>query len=257
MDSIISWVGGKKSLCDTLIPRFPAKYERYIEVFGGGGWLLFKKQPDPFEVYNDFNGDLVNLFRVARDNPDALIEAMELDIHSREDFFDAKRRLKEGDYKTPEERAWMFYHVNMSSFSHDMDNFGTKPRALKLDLLKDAALRLRSTVIENRDFEKVIKIYDRPESFFYCDPPYYGTEDYYQNINFDRSHHERLRNVLMGIKGRFLLSYNDCPEIRELYADRGLYIETTQRQNNMSDGQYDELIISNYDQSERQTQITF
>ena len=59
MNSLISWVGGKKSIRDLIYARFPQSYGRYIEVFGGGGWVLFGKKPDKFEVYNDFNNNLV------------------------------------------------------------------------------------------------------------------------------------------------------------------------------------------------------
>ena len=58
MNSLISWVGGKKSIRDLIYARFPQSYGRYIEVFGGGGWVLFGKKPDKFEVYNDFNNNL-------------------------------------------------------------------------------------------------------------------------------------------------------------------------------------------------------
>ena len=68
MNSFMSWVGGKKSLRDAFLARFPPYYERYIEVFGGAGWVLFHKPPDnDFEVYNDFNSNLVNLYRCVRD----------------------------------------------------------------------------------------------------------------------------------------------------------------------------------------------
>ena len=62
MNSLISWVGGKKSIRDLIYARFPQNYGRYIEVFGGGGWVLFGKKPDKFEVYNDFNNNLSNMF---------------------------------------------------------------------------------------------------------------------------------------------------------------------------------------------------
>ena len=64
MNSLISWVGGKKSIRDLIYARFPQSYGRYIEVFGGGGWVLFGKKPDKFEVYNDFNNNLSNMFAV-------------------------------------------------------------------------------------------------------------------------------------------------------------------------------------------------
>ena len=84
------------------------------------------------------------------------------------------------------------------------------------------------------------------------DPPYYETEDYYEDVGFGREDHERLCNALMGIKGKFLLSYNDCPEIRELYSKEGIMIESTTRLSNIAQRfdagkQYPELLISNYD----------
>ncbi len=68
MNSFISWIGGKKLLRDEILARLPPEYDKYIEVFGGAGWVLFRKPPDKkIEVYNDFNSNLVNLFRCVRD----------------------------------------------------------------------------------------------------------------------------------------------------------------------------------------------
>jgi len=110
-------------------------------------------------------------------------------------------------------------------------------------------------VIENKDFEALISHYDKRDgAFFYCDPPYFGTEDYYLDVGFTREDHIRLRKALGGINGKFLLSYNDDPFIRELYA--GYYIEATTRLSNLSQrfeggAEFPELFIANYDMSER------
>lgn len=119
-------------------------------------------------------------------------------------------------------------------------------------LITEASRRLQNVVIENKDFEKLIAQYDRPNTIFYLDPPYYETEDYYEDVGFGRADHERLCNALMKIKGKFLLSYNDCPEIRELYSREGIMIESTTRLSNIAQRydagkQYPELLISNYD----------
>lgn len=119
-----------------------------------------------------------------------------------------------------------------------------------------AARRLQKVVVENKDFEKLIRQYDRPVSFFYCDPPYFATENYYKGVGFKTKDHIRLRDSLMDIKGKFLVSYNDCPEIRELWDKPNIHIEEISRINNLAqryDGgsQYAELLISNYDTSER------
>lgn len=76
LKSLISWVGGKKALRELIYQRFPKNYGRYIEVFGGGGWVLFGKKPDKFEVYNDFNNNLTNMFAVVRDQPLAFIQEL-------------------------------------------------------------------------------------------------------------------------------------------------------------------------------------
>lgn len=89
----------------------------------------------------------------------------------------------------------------------------------------------------------ITNVYDRPRALFYCDPPYYKAEKYY-NIPFDVADHERLKQCLNGIKGLFLLSYNDCDFVRELYKD--FKIEEVSRANNLTTGDYKELIISNF-----------
>lgn len=87
MNSFMSWVGGKKALRDAVLARFPPYYERYIEVFGGAGWVLFHKPPGmDFEVYNDFNSNLSNLYRCVRDKPNKLKYKLRYVLNSREDF---------------------------------------------------------------------------------------------------------------------------------------------------------------------------
>ena len=87
MNSFMSWVGGKKALRDAVLARFPPYYERYIEVFGGAGWVLFHKPSDnDFEIFNDFNSNLINLYRCVRDKPNKLKYKLQYVLNSREDF---------------------------------------------------------------------------------------------------------------------------------------------------------------------------
>lgn len=87
MNSFISWIGGKKLLRDDILARLPPEYDKYIEVFGGAGWVLFRKPQDrKLEVYNDFNSNLVNLFRCVRDKPNKLKYKLRYVLNSREDF---------------------------------------------------------------------------------------------------------------------------------------------------------------------------
>ena len=127
-------------------------------------------------------------------------------------------------------------------------------------VISAAAKRLQTVVIENRDFQKLIQQHDRPESFFYCDPPYYKTEACYKGGGFGRQDHARLAETLLGIRGKFLLSYNDCPEIVNLYSHPGIYIDPVSRLSNIAQRydpgcQYPELLISNYDTRERKRSV--
>ena len=259
----MSWIGGKKALRDEIISRFPTDYKRYIEVFGGGGWVLFHKNPgSDFEVYNDRNPNLVNLYRCVRDHPDELIAELTYVLNSRTDF-DYIRKVMNTPTEIPDvKRAAYFYQLIRYSYASGLDSYASQPHSMwnNFPLIINACARLQKVVIENKDFEKLIDQYDRPESLFYCDPPYFETEDYYEDVGFTKADHIRLADRLSSIDGKYLLSYNDCPEIRELYESRGARIESISRLSNIAQRyeagkQYDELIISNYDTSENKNNI--
>lgn len=259
----MSWVGGKKALRDEILPRFPLDYKRYIEVFGGGGWVLFHKNPGKdFEIYNDFNGDLVNLYRCVREYPTQLMDELTFVLNARLDFEYMKEVLHTKAVLPDIRRAAYFYALIRYSYASGTDSFGGQPHAMwrNFPLITSAAKRLQTVVIENRDFQKLIQQNNRPESFFYCDPPYYKTEACYKGGGFGRQDHARLAETLLGISGKFLLSYNDCPEIEQLYTHPGIYIERVSRLSNIAQRyepgcQYPELLISNYDTSERKRSI--
>ena len=261
MNSFMSWVGGKKALREVILDRFPLEYKRYIEVFGGGGWVLFHKPPgSDFEVYNDKNENLVNLFRCVKQQPMQLMDELTFTLNSRSDFEYAQWVLKNRTDMPDVERAAYYYQLICQSYAASLESFAAQPRSMwdKFPAIMKACARLQGVVIENRDFERVIRQYDRPESFFYCDPPYYATEDYYKDVGFGTADHERLADCLAGIQGKFLLSYNDCLEIRSLYDKPGYRIESVERLHNMKQRfnageQYPELLISNYDTEERRT----
>lgn len=265
------WVGGKKALREEIVRRFPLYYERYIEVFGGGGWVLFHKDPgNDFEVYNDFNGLLVNLYRCVREKPQELMEALRYVLNAREDFDYVKSALARASPASDVQRAAWFYQIIRNSYAAGLTSYGGRPYDMwaNFPLIEQASRRLAKVVIENQDFERLIQHYDRPVSFFYLDPPYHDTEGYYQNIGeggFTEEDHIRLRDALLSIEGKFLLSYNDDEFVRDLYDRPGIYIESLTRLNNIRQRfdpncQFAEVLISNFDTSERTrsipTQIT-
>lgn len=261
MNSFMSWIGGKKSLRDVVLARFPPYYERYIEVFGGAGWVLFHKLPgNDVEVWNDWNSNLANLYRCVRDKPNKLKYKLRYVLNSREDFNIIaslhKNSLLPRLYDV--DRAAKFYQLIRYSYASGLDSFGAQPHSMWMDFpqIDMASRRLQKVIIENKDFEKLIRQYDRPVSFFYCDPPYFATESYYKDVGFSEADHIRLRDTLVRCEGKFLVSYNDCPQIRKIWDKPNIYIEEVSRINNLAQryengSQYAELLISNYDTSER------
>lgn len=257
----MSWVGGKKALRDEIVLRFPLEFERYVEVFGGGGWVLFHKQPTQFEVYNDFNSNLANLFCCVRDRPEELIARLEFVLNAREDFNRVRAVLRAKTPLPDITRAAYFYLVIRQSYGSGLDSFGASPKDMwsRFPLIRASSKRLQGVIIENQDFEKIVGHYDREDTFFYLDPPYFFTEGYYEDVGFTRADHERLASVLFTVEGRWILSYNDCGEVRGLYNRPGIMIEPISRLSNLAQRyeggkEFDEVIISNYDTTERARQ---
>lgn len=222
MNSFISWVGGKKILRNKILESFPEKgtFTHYVEVFGGAGWVLFASDRHAqTEVYNDVNSNLVNLFRCVKYHPEALQKELDFVLTSREQFFDA---LKQMDVRglTDIQKAARFFVLIKESFGTDLDSFVVRPINVSsaVDYLRIVSKRLAMVIIENADYSRILKTYDRDKTLFYLDPPYYDAEDYYQN-EFLPEDHVKLKNILDGIKGKFILSYNDCNYIRNLYSD--------------------------------------
>ncbi|MEE0913539.1 MAG: DNA adenine methylase [Ruminococcus sp.] len=290
----VSWVGNKTSILPIIYAMFPIKYERYIEPFGGSGAVLLgKEKADDFEVYNDVNRNLVNLFKCMRDRPNALIKELGfLNLNARDDFnsineffkkeeFDDKylneeleltkvlfnelsaKELIEIQKKIKSDydlrRASMFLKLLRYSYASSGKSFASQPFDIRslFSLIEQVGKRLTKVVIENQDFEVLIKHYDRECAFFYCDPPYVDTEHFY-TCEFTLDHHLRLRDSLMNIKGYFLLSYNDCEEVREWYKDCCFYRFTrphSMAQRYEPGKQFHEILIANYDLEERRNNL--
>lgn len=222
MNSFISWIGGKRLLRNKILEQFPGaeEYNRYIEVFGGAGWILFAKEKHAeLEVFNDANGELINLYRCVKYHSEALQKELEWNLVSREQFFDYKDQVQMRGL-TDIQKAARYFILIKNSYGTDLKSFGVKSKNLNnaIDYLSVVKDRLKSTVIENKDFEGLIKTYDREKALFYLDPPYYAAEKYY-DICFGENDHIRLKETLDKLKGKFILSYNDSEYIRKLYSD--------------------------------------
>jgi len=135
-------------------------------------------------------------------------------------------RKEEPDTLTDIQRAVRFYYLLKAGYAAKIVNptFNIAPSSRpRLNLLRieeelsEIHLRLSRVYIENRPYETIIKRYDRPDTFFYCDPPYYGFEDYYGSGIFNRNDFRKLRGVLAKISGKFIVSINDHKEIRNIF----------------------------------------
>lgn len=292
MKTPVSRVGNKSSILHILYAVFPRNYGRFIDVFGGSGSVLLgQPEAHPFEVYNDFDRNLVNLFRCMKDRTLATVRELGFcNLNSREDFNAIKKffdrdaagfndrylseelKLTELLLPPPEaeelkelrtrittdydvRRAAMFLKLLRYSYSSGCKSFASQPFDIRrlFGLIKCVESRMANVVVENQDFKTLIRHYDRTDTFFYADPPYFSSEKMYA-VDFHWDDHVRLRDALAGIKGKFLLSYNDCPEIRQLY--EGYSILDFSRTHSMAQRyeagkEFKELLIGNYDLYER------
>lgn len=222
--SFSGWLGGKSQLARTIIEMMP-EHQAYVEVFGGAGWVLFKKTPSPVELINDINNDLVNLYRILKFHFEAFLAEFELQLFSRTIFND----LKNSEYGlTDIQRAAKFYYLLRAAFGCQLDGSFTysRDRANRMRLgerLRDHLLsiheRLQNVIVENASYDYVIKRMDASGTLFYLDPPYWDCENVYGKGIWSKQDFYTLKEKLDQIQGKFILSLNDVPEVRELFRD--------------------------------------
>lgn len=231
--SPLRWVGGKSRVRETIISKFPG-HECYVELFSGAAWVLFGKPPktSKSEVLNDLDGELVNFWRVIKHRPAEFTEAASWLLASRELFDEWKQFPGIAGEVT---RAIRFYAVIRLSYGGRRVgcNFSMRPTKRpeifwpdEKEEVKKVIDRLRLVWVERMAWDKCVRQYDRPTSFFYIDPPYRADGAKAYRHFFTDEDHARLADVLRGsVKGKWLLSYNDDEFIRQLYRGRGITIE--------------------------------
>jgi len=230
--SPISWPGGKRRLLKHLLPLIPA-HKCYVEVFGGGASVLLAKAPSEIEAYNDVDGNLVALFRCAKYHLDALLAEIEWTLNSRREMTDAIAQPG----LTELQRVARWFVRNKLSFGGLGRHYGTSKvsgggaslssRAGRIQALKDFAARLDHVNVENLSWEKLIPIYDAQGTCFFLDPPYF-TEGCSCYGAFRATDLQALADTLARIKGRWILTFEDAPEAREIFA--GHHIVSIERQ---------------------------
>ncbi|MUO82239.1 DNA adenine methylase [Agrobacterium vitis] len=238
-----AWIGGKRSLAPRLVKMIEAmQHQTYAEPFVGMGGVFFRRRQAPrTEVINDRSGDVVNLFRILQRHYPQFMDTLKFQITSRREF----ERLKACDPATLTdlERAARFIYLQKLAFGGKVagQTFGVQHNGSArfnltrlAPLLEDVHERLSGVVIENLDWLAFINRYDRPGVLFYLDPPYFGCEDDYGKALFGRDQFEVLADRLKSLQGGFILSINDRPEVREIFA--GFSVEGAQLSYSVSGG---------------------
>lgn len=226
---IVRYHGGKWRLAPWIIDQMPP-HRVYVEPFGGGGSVLMRKPRSYAEVYNDLDGEIVNLFRVLRDQGEKLREVISLTPFSRVDFVESYQSARDpveqarrtvarcfmGFGSNAHHRATGFRaksHRSNTTPAHDWRNY---PDAMPLMIE-----RLRGVVIENKEATEVMRYHDAPSTLHYVDPPYVtGTRDAGTDYNHEMTDadHRALAETLNGLAGMVMLSGYDGPLYSELYA---------------------------------------
>lgn len=224
--SFSGWLGGKAQLARTIIDLMPP-HQHYCEVFAGAAWVLFKKIPSKAETINDINGELINLYRIFKYHFEALLTEFEQQLNSRDEFL--RLRSTPPNTLTDIQRAARFYYMLRTCYGARINSptyasSGTRPARVKLgeelrEHLAQIHQRLQKVCIENQSFAQLIPRMDCPNTLFYIDPPYYDCENYYGKDIFNKDDFLKLRDLLKAIKGKFILSLNDVPEVRDIFQD--------------------------------------
>lgn len=232
---VFGWYGGKFNHLEWLLPLLP-RCHHYCEPFAGSAAVLLNREPSPVETYNDIDGEVVNFFRMLREQKEALIEAIGLTPFSREEFYRALN--DDGEVCAPLEGARRFFvrarqvrtglaqTASLGRWANCKNTTragmsGVVSRWLgSVETLPEVAERLLRVQIENRPALEVIRLYDSPETLFYCDPPYphetRGDSKAYGFEMTDQAHRE-LAAVLAEIKGKAAISGYRGPLMDKLY----------------------------------------
>lgn len=224
---LAGYVGGKRQLARTIIERIGAiEHALYAEPFVGMGGVFLRRPARPkVEAINDYSRDVAIFFRILQRHHQAFLDMLKWQVSSRAEF--ERLNAQEPETLTDLERAARFLYLQRLSFggkvstrTFGMDtNTGARFDITRLvPLLEAAHERLAGVWIDCLPWPDFIRRWDRPGTLFYLDPPYWGTESYYGKRLFTRDEFAAIAGALKPLRGRFILSINDVPEIREIFS---------------------------------------
>jgi DNA adenine methylase len=247
----LSYIGGKNRLAKRVIEMFP-EHLTYVEAFAGGAQVFFRKEPSKVEVLNDLDGEIVNFFRVCQQHYEELLRYFKFAVVSRT-WFDLLRRSNPAAL-TDIQRAARYMYLLKNCYAGIVlcpafQRCVTQPPGFNLDslpeLIENAHKRLQRVQIECAPYEEVVRRFDRSSTLFYLDPPYWGRKLYRHNLG--EADFEKLAGQLKKIRGKFILSLNDVPEVRRLFKDfhiQGIELHYTSQKE--AGRRYKEVLITNF-----------
>jgi DNA adenine methylase len=246
---MLSYIGGKSKIGKWIVDYYPSDMETYVETFGGMFWCFYNMDMNKFPnlktvVYNDFNPLNYNLFKCL-ENPTELLKAVNSipcqekgvektpELYSilfknyQQSLFSGETAITSPDYMIAAQYAYILTQVfsgskpESSSFIDLKGKYKSKYLTFRDKLMNEKWVDkfLSITNVENMDFAKVIEKYDSEKTYIYLDPPYWKTENYYSNHDFDRNDHQRLAETLHNVKGKFSLSYYDFELLHEWFPE--------------------------------------
>ena len=279
---MLSYIGGKSKIGKWIVDLYPQDMEVYLETFGGMFWCFFNMDLSKFPnlkqvVYNDFNPLNYNLFKCVQ-NPSELQKALDMIPVQRlgeydtdpvyksrfEDFqseiFHSGLTINYPDYVIAAKYVYVVTQVfsgskpETSSFIDLKGKYRSKYLSFRDKLSKPDWVEhfLKITEVRNMDFQQVIGEFDSKNTYIYLDPPYWKTENYYSNHDFDRNDHERLANILNQVHSKFSLSYYDFPQLHEWFPqdryrwEKKSFAKAASAKKGVKQNLGEELLILNY-----------
>jgi DNA adenine methylase len=251
MKGPIAYIGGKNRIAKQIIDIFP-EHRTYVEVFAGGAQVLFHKEPSFVEVLNDLDGDVVTFFRVCQLHYEELVRYLKFTVISRE-WFDLLQ-MQDPKTLTDIQRAARFFYLQKNAyaglvrkrkFGYSVAGPSRFNPASVPEIIENTHKRLARVQIERLPYGEVLTKYDRLTTLAYLDPPYFGRKLY--NFNFDEADFVELAKRLGGLYGKFVLSLNDVPEVRQIFRQfhfREIELAYTAQQT--AGKRFRELLITNF-----------
>jgi DNA adenine methylase len=247
----LAYIGGKNRLAKQIIAVLP-EHTTYVEPFAGGAQVFFHKEPSKVEVLNDLNHDIVNFFRVCQHHYEELVRYLNYCLISRRWY--GLVANEQPASLTDIQRAGRFFYLQKNSFGGlilkqhyhygviQRPNYNSK-RIPKI--IQAAHERLQGVQIESLPYEQILERYDRPTTLFYLDPPYWQRQLYKFNFSDDDFRH--LEQRLHDVKGQFILSLDDHPEVRKLFDNWHMErVELAYTAQTKTGRRYGELLITNF-----------